>query len=147
MIQQYVKKIAVMTVFRQHILFSSWWLGGEGGNSREQHMHSCNDMYTSVCLPVWSLILCGKTSTEFITPSCFCVQGRIEYDSEGKSYYEGDFVKNVRHGWGVRQYPSGNLYKGMWFSNVRHGQGTMKWIDRNQIYTGQWENGIQVSYW
>lgn len=70
----------------------------------------------------------------------------MDYDSEGKSYYDGDLVKNVRHGWGVRQYPSGNVYKGMWFNNVRHGQGTMKWVDHNQIYTGQWENGIQVSW-
>ncbi|KAK7100769.1 radial spoke head 10 homolog B-like isoform X2 [Littorina saxatilis] len=70
-------------------------------------------------------------------------KGRVEYDREGKSYYEGDIVRNIRHGWGVRQYTSGNLYKGMWFGNVRHGQGTMKWVDRNQIYTGQWENGIQ----
>ncbi|WAR23968.1 RS10B-like protein [Mya arenaria] len=70
-------------------------------------------------------------------------KGRMDYDSEGKSYYEGDWVNNVRHGWGTRQYPSGNVYQGMWFNNVRHGEGTMKWIDRDQIYTGQWENGIQ----
>ena len=70
----------------------------------------------------------------------------MDYDSQGKSYYDGDLQKSVRHGWGVRQYPSANLYKGMWFNNVRHGQGTMKWVDRNQIYTGQWENGIQVSW-
>lgn len=69
----------------------------------------------------------------------------MDYDSEGKSYYDGGWVNNVRHGWGTRQYPSGNLYEGMWFNNVRHGSGTMKWVDRDQIYQGQWENGIQVS--
>ena len=68
----------------------------------------------------------------------------MEYDTEGKSYYDGDWVNNVRHGWGTRQYPTGNLYQGMWFNNVRHGEGTMKWMDRDQIYSGQWENGIQV---
>ena len=71
-------------------------------------------------------------------------KGKMEYDSKGKSFYDGDWVNNVRHGWGTRQYPSGNMYQGMWFNNVRHGEGTMKWVDKDQIYTGQWENGIQV---
>ncbi|XP_046357024.1 radial spoke head 10 homolog B-like [Haliotis rufescens] len=70
-------------------------------------------------------------------------KGRMDYDPNGRSYFEGDWVYNIRHGWGTRQYPSGNVYQGMWFNNVRHGEGTMKWLDRNQIYTGQWENGIQ----
>jgi hypothetical protein len=68
----------------------------------------------------------------------------MDYDGDGKSFYDGDWINNVRHGWGTRQYPSGNIYQGMWFNNVRHGEGTMKWVDRDQIYTGQWENGIQV---
>jgi len=66
------------------------------------------------------------------------------YDSEGLSFYEGDWVNNIRHGWGTRRYRSGNLYQGMWFNNVRHGDGTMRWLDRDQMYTGQWEDGIQV---
>lgn len=70
----------------------------------------------------------------------------MEYDSEGKSFYDGDWVNNVKHGWGTRQYPTGNAYQGMWFNNVRHGEGTMKWHDKNQIYTGNWENGIQVCF-
>ena len=70
----------------------------------------------------------------------------MDFDSEGKSYYDGDWVNNVKHGWGTRQYASGNIYQGMWFNNVRHGEGTMKWHDSNQVYTGNWENGIQVSF-
>lgn len=68
----------------------------------------------------------------------------MDYDCEGKSYYDGDWVNGIKHGWGTRQYPSGNIYHGMWFNNVRHGEGTMKWLDRDQVYGGQWENGIQV---
>ncbi|KAK6188921.1 hypothetical protein SNE40_004999 [Patella caerulea] len=70
-------------------------------------------------------------------------KGRMDYDTEGKSFYDGDWMNNIKHGWGSRQYPSGNTYQGMWFNNVRHGEGTMKWLDKDQIYTGQWENGIQ----
>lgn len=32
----------------------------------------------------------------------------------------------------------------MWVNDIRHGEGTMRWFDKNQVYTGQWENGIQV---
>jgi len=48
-------------------------------------------------------------------------QGFISYTADGSSYYDGEWVQNVRHGHGTRQYPSGNVYKGMWFNNVRHG--------------------------
>jgi len=68
------------------------------------------------------------------------------YDAEGLSYYEGDWINNQKFGWGIRHYPSGNTYEGMWVSDVRHGEGTMRWFDKNQTYTGQWENGIQVIY-
>ena len=71
-------------------------------------------------------------------------QGCVVFSCDGKSYYDGELVDNIRHGWGVRQYPSGNIYKGMWFNNVRHGYGTMKWVDCSQLYTGQWESGVQV---
>lgn len=66
------------------------------------------------------------------------------YDAEGLSYYEGDWINNQKFGWGIRHYPSGNTYEGMWVSDVRHGEGTMRWFDKNQTYSGQWENGIQV---
>ena len=32
----------------------------------------------------------------------------------------------------------------MWVNDIRHGEGTMRWFDKNQTYTGTWENGIQV---
>ena len=68
----------------------------------------------------------------------------MDYDSEGLSFYEGDWVDNIRHGWGTRCYPSGNVYQGLWFNDVRHGEGTMRWLDTDQMYTGQWEKGVQV---
>lgn len=73
------------------------------------------------------------------------LQGRLDYDADGKSYYDGEWVNGIKHGWGTRQYASGNIYHGMWFNNVRHGEGTMKWLNMDQVYIGQWENGIQVN--
>ena len=71
-------------------------------------------------------------------------KGKMIYDDEGLTYYEGDWINNKKFGWGVRHYASGNIYEGMWINDVRHGEGTMRWFDKNQIYTGQWENGLQV---
>ena len=34
-------------------------------------------------------------------------QGKMIYDSEGISMYEGDWIDNRKFGWGVRHYPSG----------------------------------------
>lgn len=68
----------------------------------------------------------------------------MQYDTDGVSYYDGDWVDNVRQGFGTRRYPSGNVYEGMWYRNRRHGLGTMQWFDRNQSYTGNWEDGVQV---
>ncbi|NXT68819.1 R10B2 protein, partial [Chaetops frenatus] len=70
-------------------------------------------------------------------------KGMIYYDQEGTSWYSGDWVNNVREGWGSRRYRSGNTYEGQWKKNLRHGYGKMKWLSAGQEYTGQWECGIQ----
>ena len=90
----------------------------------------------------------------------------MDYDSSGYSYYEGDWLDNKKYGMGIRHYQTGNLkiiqflcsykfsnflflgnvFEGMWINNVRHGFGTMKWNDKNQIYIGYWENGVQVTH-
>uniref|UniRef100_K7G4W9 Radial spoke head 10 homolog B n=1 Tax=Pelodiscus sinensis TaxID=13735 RepID=K7G4W9_PELSI len=73
-------------------------------------------------------------------------KGNIYYNQEGTSWYEGDLVNNVKDGWGIRCYKSGNIYEGQWGKNVRHGEGRMRWLTTNQEYTGKWVNGIQHGY-
>ena len=68
----------------------------------------------------------------------------MDYDSEGIAFYEGDWMQNRKHGWGTRRYASGNIYQGMWFNNIRHGEGNMRWLNKDQMYSGLWEMGIQV---
>uniref|UniRef100_A0A8C3QYU1 Radial spoke head 10 homolog B2 n=1 Tax=Cyanoderma ruficeps TaxID=181631 RepID=A0A8C3QYU1_9PASS len=70
-------------------------------------------------------------------------KGMICYDQEQTSWYLGDWVNNVREGWGSRRYRSGNTYEGQWKQNLRHGYGQMKWVTDNQEYTGEWESGMQ----
>ncbi|KAJ6659724.1 hypothetical protein lerEdw1_018439 [Lerista edwardsae] len=70
-------------------------------------------------------------------------KGTIYYNREGTSWYEGDFVYNIKSGWGIRCYKSGNIYEGQWDRDLRHGEGRMRWLISNQEYTGQWVDGIQ----
>ncbi|XP_065589029.1 radial spoke head 10 homolog B [Cyrtonyx montezumae] len=73
-------------------------------------------------------------------------KGTIYYDQEHKSWYSGDWVDNVREGWGIRRYKSGNIYEGHWEKNVCHGRGRMRWLTADQEYVGQWVHGVQHGY-
>ncbi|XP_028354984.1 radial spoke head 10 homolog B isoform X4 [Physeter macrocephalus] len=73
-------------------------------------------------------------------------KGSIYYNQEGTSWYEGDWVHNVKKGWGIRCYKSGNIYEGQWGNNMRHGEGRMRWLTANEEFTGQWENGVQNGF-
>ncbi|XP_067318431.1 radial spoke head 10 homolog B2 [Anolis sagrei] len=73
-------------------------------------------------------------------------KGTIYYNKEGSSWYEGDFVYNVKSGWGIRCYKSGNIYEGQWERDMRHGSGRMRWLTTNQEYTGKWVDGIQHGF-
>ncbi|XP_021018835.1 radial spoke head 10 homolog B2 isoform X2 [Mus caroli] len=73
-------------------------------------------------------------------------EGSIYYNQEGTSWYEGDWVYNIKKGWGIRCYKSGNIYEGQWENNMRHGEGRMRWLTTNEEYTGHWEKGIQNGF-
>ncbi|XP_064232511.1 radial spoke head 10 homolog B isoform X2 [Aotus nancymaae] len=73
-------------------------------------------------------------------------KGTIYYNQEGTCWYEGEWVQNIKKGWGIRCYKSGNIYEGQWEDNVRHGEGRMRWLTANQEYTGRWERGIQNGF-
>ncbi|XP_035404647.1 radial spoke head 10 homolog B-like isoform X3 [Cygnus atratus] len=73
-------------------------------------------------------------------------KGTVYYDREHTSWYSGDWLNNVKEGWGMRCYKSGNTYEGQWEKNVRHGRGRMRWLTDNQEYIGQWVYGIQHGY-
>ncbi|NXO49166.1 R10B2 protein, partial [Aramus guarauna] len=73
-------------------------------------------------------------------------KGTVYYDQEHTSWYSGDWVNNIKEGWGMRCYKSGNIYEGQWEKNVRHGKGRMRWLTANQEYMGQWVYGMQHGY-
>ncbi|XP_030651441.1 radial spoke head 10 homolog B2-like [Nomascus leucogenys] len=73
-------------------------------------------------------------------------KGCIYYNQEGTCWYEGDWAQNIKKGWGIRCYKSGNMYEGQWEDNMRHGEGRMRWLTANEEYTGRWERGVQNGF-
>lgn len=43
--------------------------------------------------------------------------------------YEGEYLDDKKHGFGVFEWESGNRYNGLYFQDERHGYGIMKWTD------------------
>jgi hypothetical protein len=41
----------------------------------------------------------------------------------GKDRYEGEFLNNKRHGYGINRWANGEVYKGSWKDDKRHGTG------------------------
>ncbi|XP_044931052.1 radial spoke head 10 homolog B2 isoform X2 [Mustela putorius furo] len=97
----------------------------------------------------FGMFTCGTYPVSYIGHWCHGKRhgkGSIYYNQEGTSWYEGDWVYNIRNGWGIRCYKSGNIYEGQWENNMRHGEGRMRWLTANEEYTGQWEKGVQNGF-
>ena len=57
-------------------------------------------------------------------------------------YYEGEYLKDVKEGYGVYRWASGNIYKGYYKNDKRHFYGEMKWTQDGSVYKGEWLDGI-----
>ena len=51
------------------------------------------------------------------------MQGKLTYDEEGRTFYEGEWKDGVKAGVGLMQYGSGNVYEGEWVDDRVHGRG------------------------
>ena len=56
--------------------------------------------------------------------------------------YEGEFINDLYHGYGIHTWKNGNRYEGMWKNNRREGEGTWIWGEQSSSpghrYQGQW---------
>lgn len=39
-----------------------------------------------------------------------------------RNMYDGEFVRGLRHGWGIFYYANGARYEGQWENNMKHGK-------------------------
>ena len=59
--------------------------------------------------------------------------------------YQGQYLHDKKHGFGIYRWNNGNLYIGEYENNERNGIGEMNWID-DSTYIGQWKQGLQHGY-
>jgi len=60
----------------------------------------------------------------------------VMYNSKG--VYEGNFVENEKHGYGIINYPDGRKYEGNWDRDKVSGKGKM-YYSNGSIYEGNWK--------
>lgn len=63
------------------------------------------------------------------------------YYTDG-SVYEGEWYNDQRNGKGVLKLANGNRYEGMWEGDQKNGPGKFLYMDKGQVYTGNWKDGI-----
>ncbi|CAM9356873.1 unnamed protein product [Scytosiphon promiscuus] len=78
---------------------------------------------------------------------------RPQYKTGGR--YHGEWVENMKHGYGTRCWVNGSKYEGEWERDARHGKGTY-WIKESggklrKQYAGDWRgdqrDGIGVFFY
>ena len=69
------------------------------------------------------------------------IEGHGSYVAED-CVYIGQFIDNVKQGFGVYTWNDGREYEGHFSGDLKHGFGTMKWTD-GYAFSGQWENGYR----
>ena len=65
--------------------------------------------------------------------------------------HTGEWVNDMKAGFGTMHYPNGDVYEGDWSGDVKHGHGTMHWYSSKQQYEGLWAknkpNGVGTHVW
>lgn len=59
--------------------------------------------------------------------------------SESSIIYCGEWLRNMRHGYGRATYPDGSHYLGFWVNDKKHGRGRYTYPDGSS-YDGMWVN-------
>merc|ERR1712019_52483 len=62
--------------------------------------------------------------------------------SDGSSY-DGEYVKDIKQGYGVFHWPDGRCYAGQWEDGKMHGIGTYTTAGGEQ-YSGNWSKGQRI---
>ena len=70
-------------------------------------------------------------------------EGKGVYHFADGTWYEGEFVASMRHGYGTIHYGSGSSYEGQWRNGLKHGTGTYRWAD-GRVEVGFYENEQSV---
>ena len=96
------------------------WRGGKakGCGSQKPHHAAC----TLACCALPTRPLRCSTFAACVSRAGVgaCRHGVARY--QNGSEYTGDFEADVRHGWGLQTFPTGDRYEGEWASDRIHGE-------------------------
>lgn len=58
------------------------------------------------------------------------------------SVYEGEWYNDQRSGKGVLRLANNNRYEGLWERDMKNGRGKFIYLDKGQVYTGNWKDDV-----
>jgi hypothetical protein len=61
---------------------------------------------------------------------------------EDGSVYEGEWYGDKRNGKGLLRLANGNRYEGSWSNDMKNGAGKFYYLDKGQVYVGNWVDDI-----
>lgn len=71
--------------------------------------------------------------------------GRGIYTWQDGTVYIGHWNNDLEHGYGEKLYANGDVYRGYWKYGAFDAQGTYVWKN-GQTYEGQWKDGLEHGY-
>lgn len=60
------------------------------------------------------------------------------------SFYDGDWIRDLRDGCGMLVRTDGNRYEGEWSKDMKHGKGRFFHLDSGQMQDGIWDNDVCI---
>ena len=73
----------------------------------------------------------------------FCSKSLYAQIWSSNARYSGEFVHDVRCGYGIMRYENGDQYAGTWLDDRRHGEGQLTYCDGKSIF-GEWSHDTLV---
>ena len=70
--------------------------------------------------------------------------GRGMFFSSTEGTYDGEFLGDIKEGFGNMQHKNGDFYSGHWKKGLYHGHGVLNCVTGGMVsYDGTWENGVR----
>lgn len=113
-------------------VFEGFWYDGDTAD---------NVFYTYNGVTKRGKIVQGK----FVEENISVPKGEFKKENYDNGYYEGEFSKGKRNGFGTYRWNSGSRFEGNWVNDVRTGFGKFFWTDGAR-YEGEWANDKMNGY-
>ena len=73
------------------------------------------------------------------------LQGRFIIHYTSGNFFEGNFLNDLKSGYGKMTWSTGSVYEGNWENGTKNGYGKITWLS-GSVYEGNWKNQTQNGY-